>query len=292
MRGYRWTILSMVVGLCAALLVPLRGLSAVPDAVNDAKRKAAAQLFKDGKSADALTLLTEVTKADDTSYADHLMLAHIQEKLGSTPDALREYRRVIELLPGSPSKPDERAARNEADRRVKMMDPMAGKVDSVVEDFQRKLDALEKDAIAARDMVALERIFRLRGKSWEADHLKDRGVIEIQANQGWQSIPIEIKAGTRYHFRAAGTWRVHAKQGSNATVLVTAAGISGAAPMGDWSALPGQLICSNGIKSYAIGENQLIVLPTGGSLSFLCNDYTMTPRTDLSGSVQLLIYPE
>src|SRR5437016_4623190 len=87
-----------VIGLGLLLLaagVALRpGHLAAADAVLDAKRRAAAQLLHDGKPAEAIALLEEVTKATDTAYADHLLMARASEKLGQTSDALRHYRRV------------------------------------------------------------------------------------------------------------------------------------------------------------------------------------------------------
>ena len=83
----------------------------ISDAVLDAKRKGAAQLLRDNKPADALTLLREVVAVDDTLYSDHLLMAHACDKLGQGPEAVRQYHRVMELLPASPVNAEERAAR-------------------------------------------------------------------------------------------------------------------------------------------------------------------------------------
>src|SRR5438105_8311054 len=105
---------------------------AAADAVLDAKRKAAAQLLKDGRPADALALLGEVTAADDTFYADHLLIARAHDKLGHAADALRHYKRVLDLASPNAQSSEERQARQEADKRIKQLDPQGGKIDAAV----------------------------------------------------------------------------------------------------------------------------------------------------------------
>ena len=288
MRWDRWIVVSLGVVILAVgvMLVPQR-TSAAADAVTDAKRKAAIQLLKEGKPADALSLMAEVTKADDTQFSDHLILAHIQEKLGLNQEAMRQYRRVMELVPASSSKADEKAAHAEADRKLKMMDPMAAKTDVVIEDFVRKLDALEKDAIASRNIVALARVFRLRGMTWQADGVTDRGYLEVKANAGWQPVSMDIKPGQRYRIRAAGTWRVHAKAGSSTMIDCTAAGVSGTSeePSGNWGSLFGNM---PGKGFFIVGENNLVTLVPGAQFN-VRDDGTAADR---SGSVQVVITPE
>src|SRR3954469_5354629 len=109
MHDHRWICaLAIAVGAIAALMMR-PAASKAADAVLDAKRRAAAQLLHDGKPAEAIALLEEVTKATDTAYADHLMMARASEKLGQTSDALRHYRRVLELISSAPRDNEERS---------------------------------------------------------------------------------------------------------------------------------------------------------------------------------------
>ena len=76
----RWQHFACVgLGVVVLFTLPMLMTSdvhAATDALADAKRKAAAQLLREGKTADAISLLKEVTAVDDSSYTDHVFLAH------------------------------------------------------------------------------------------------------------------------------------------------------------------------------------------------------------------------
>jgi hypothetical protein len=278
-----------VAGLVVVVVVMLGQASgaAANDAVLDAKRKAAAQLLKDGKTADALTLLGEVTKTDDTFWGDHLMMARACEKLGRASEALHHYKRVLELTPGAPAAADERAARQEADKRVKQLDPMGGKIDAVVDEYVRKLDTLEREAIASRNMAALERIFRLRGMIWEAEKVKDAGFCEVQAHGEWQTTGLTVKEGQTYRVRAAGTWSVKGERG---LVECTAAGTKERADA-SVSYRMGQLLGQVNGKQMPLGEDVTFTAPASGMLMLIEGDLGESYRTANKGSLQVLIAP-
>ena len=79
-RGQIQSILGFAL-LLTALCVRPTWTDAASDGVLDAKRKAAAQLLRDGKASDALALLTEVVAVDDKLYSDQLLMARACDKL-------------------------------------------------------------------------------------------------------------------------------------------------------------------------------------------------------------------
>src|SRR4030088_2567141 len=93
MRGSCWIRSCAIFALIASILMLRPALSLAADALLDAKRR---------EAAGALALLEEVTKAVDNVYGDQLMMARASDKLGQTSDALRHYRRVIEMTSSSP----------------------------------------------------------------------------------------------------------------------------------------------------------------------------------------------
>jgi tetratricopeptide (TPR) repeat protein len=291
----RWSrgvlgIALLVMGLSAHLAPG----AAASDAVLDAKRKAAAQLLRDGKASDALALLTEVVAVDDKRYGDHLLMARACDKLAETAEATRQYHRVLELLPTAPANAEERAARAEADKKLKQIDPLSGKIDAVVDDYERHLDTLEREAIAGRNMAALERLFRLRGMTWQADKAKDRGYLEVFADTShgaWQHSGLDVRAGQSYRVRAAGTWQIRGNGGPQSRLTCTASGTDqrkGADFGYRYGALLGQV---NG-KIFTLGEDAVFSAPASGELLFIESDENDAARATNKGSVQVLIVPQ
>lgn len=265
--------------------------AASSDAVLDAKRKAAAQLLRDGKAADCLTLLTEVIAADDTLYSDHLLMAHANEKLGHAADALPHYRRVMDLLPPASTNREERAAYQEAEKKVKQGDPLSGKLDLVAEEYQKKLDALEREALAARNMAALERIFRMRGLAWTADKVKGRGFAEVFANTTWQPTDIQLKEKQAYRIRAAGSWRIQADSAKDPQIECTANGTN-QRKNNEPPFTMGQLTGRVGGKLFPLGEDVTFISPGTGPLLLIEFDVIDSYRTHNKGSLQVLITPQ
>jgi hypothetical protein len=278
-------LLALVLGMSAASWRGLVG-PARADGVLDAKRKAAEQLVHDGKYADAVTLLGEITAVDDSGYNDHLLLARAYEKLGQGNEAIRQYKTVLALLPGSPSAVAERTARQEADKRLKVLDPMGAKVDAAVDEIERKLATLESDALAARSMTATERVFRLRGAVWQAERRKEHGFCEVFANGVWQDAGMTVVAHHTYRVRAAGTWRVRgASEGS--LLECTALGME-VRPASSYGKM-GQLIGQVGGKFYSLGQDVRFTPEASGSLVLIENDEGAPYRTSNKGSLQVLI---
>lgn len=274
--------------LLAVLILQRHGSAASSDVVLDAKRKAAAQLLREGKAADCLSLLTEVVAADDTLYSDHLLMAHANEKLGHAAEALPHYRRVIELLPTASTNREERSAYQEADKKIKLVDPLSAKLDAMGDDYQKKLDGLEREALAARNMTALERIFRLRGMAWNADRIKGRGFAEVSANGGWQTTGMELKEKQTYRVRAAGTWRIQGATAKDPQIECTANGTDKRkVPIA--VAIVGQLEGQVDGKFFPLGEDVTFVSPGSGPLTLIEFDVDGSARLHNKGSLQVLI---
>jgi hypothetical protein len=270
--SFRFRAITCVLFLMAiGSITPLRAAS---DAVLDAKRRAAAQLLKDGKPSDALALLGEITSVDDSSYNDHLMMARANEKLGHVNEASIHYRRVMELLASSAGK-------------LKQIDPLAGKVDAIVDDAQKKLDVLERDAVTSHNMTALARIFRLRGSMWQAEKVKDRGYTEVSSELRWQSSGFELKEKQSYHLRAAGTWRIAGVKASDGMIECTAAGSD---KRDDLSGLRnGQLVGQVKGKRIVLGEDVVFTAPASGTLELITYDITDNVLHKNRGSIAVLV---
>jgi tetratricopeptide (TPR) repeat protein len=284
----RWWIRIVSAGVLATLALALRpSVTIAADAVLDAKRRAASQLVHDGKLAEALSIMEEVTKIDDTAFADHLLMARAHDKQGQTAEALRQYRRVIELTSPSARDSEERSARQEADKKLKALDPLGSKIDETTEEFYRKLDSLEREAVGARSMLALERVFRMRGMLWQAQKRRDHAFCEVFASGAWQDSGLDVRAGQTYRVRAAGTWRVKGK--GEALVECTAAGMNERPP--NYIGREGQLEAMVGTKAYILGEDALITPETSGRLQLIENDDGQPFRLKNAGSLQVLIQP-
>jgi tetratricopeptide (TPR) repeat protein len=255
----------------------------VADGVTDAKRRAAAELVKQGKNADAVALLREVVKIEPDNYTDHLALARAYEKLNKPPEAVTEYHRVLDLL----STRDDRAARLEAERRLKVLDAQGIKIQAAEDEFLRKLEALEHEAIAARDMRAVEQVFRLKAGVWAAQGRKDAVGFEVRANGEWQACPMTVRQGASYHLRAAGTWRIDGVTPCTADGLREEEPITGG-PIGCLIvAVAGQTA-----QYRAVGSDGHFVAPASGRLTFICNMKTAAERTTNAGAVYVLVRPD
>jgi tetratricopeptide (TPR) repeat protein len=276
--------MSMRTVMLALLTILLAGAwVGATDDVTDAKRRAAAELARQGKNADAVALLHEVVKIDPDNYKDHLALARAYDKLNKAPEAVVAYHRVLDLLSGS----DDRAARLEAERRLKVLDAQGIKIQAAEEEFLKKLDTLEREAIAARDMRAVEQVFRLKGGVWWAQGRKDAVGFEVQASGEWQACPMVVRQGVSYHLRAAGTWRIEGVNPCTADGLEQERAITGG-PIGCLIvAVAGEVT-----KYQAVGSDGHFVAPATGRLAFICNMKTAVERTTNRGAVYVLVRPD
>jgi len=191
--------------LLALVLLTLWAPHAFADALTDAKRRAAADLFKQGKNADGIALLQEVVRIDPGEYQDHLQLARAYEKVNKVQEAVEAYHRAQDLLGTAATAAVDRAAKAEIDRRLKILEVQTQKVQAAEEEFLKKLDVLEREAIAAKDVRAVERIFRLKGGIYQATNRRDRCGLEVAAHQGWQESGLSVKQGATYLIRAVGS---------------------------------------------------------------------------------------
>jgi tetratricopeptide (TPR) repeat protein len=254
-------------GILLMLVVALspagRAGGAGADALVDAKRKAAADLIRDGKTADAIALTLEVLKADPDNYRDHLLLARAYDKQNKQADAAEQYRRVLATL--APA--DDRAVRAEAERRLKVLDVQMIKIQAAEDEFLKKLDALERDAIAAKDAAAVRRVFRLKGGLYNATDRRDRRGFEVVAGMAWQDTGLTVTAGHAYRVRAVGTF--HVKQGVDST------------PEGT-DALKANYQGPIGLLLGRVGDNQKLI-QVGSTCRFMA---------DNSGKLILLLNPQ
>ena len=278
MSNYRTGSVIVALLLCVVAASPVRAA----DAVIEAKRKAAAELLKEGKTADAIAMTKEVTRADAQNYRDHLLLARAYDKLNNRNEAVESYRRVLELL--APN--DDRAVRAEVDRRLKALDAQTIKIQAAEEEFLKKLDALEREAIAARDPRAVERIFRLKGGVWAAQGRKDFACVEVQAASEWQGCGLTVTSGQRYRVRAVGTWTI------SPGLRCGADGVDDR-PSGGVGAY-GSLIAKvdNAPEVIAVGSNGTFLAGETGKLTFITAMPTRADRVKNSGSVFVVVERE
>ncbi len=195
----------VLLGLAAAA-APLA--AAKGDAVLDAKRKAAEQLLREGKPADAVTLLMEITAADGAGWKDFLLLARANDKLKRDRDTAAAYRKVAELIGPRPKGPEERTARNESDQRLAVLDVMHRKIDDVVKDFEKRIQELGKESEKAQDWDAVGRLMALQVGIRKAEGATGLGYFAVSANKTWQPSEIMVRKGLVYRVRAVGKWRI------------------------------------------------------------------------------------
>jgi hypothetical protein len=147
------------------------------------------------------------------------------------------------------------------------------------DEFLKKLDALERDAIAARDTRAVERIFRLRGGVWAAQGRKDAMGIEIAANSDWKGGAMEVQEGVTYRVRAAGTWTLYTG------VRCTPDGTD-TLPANHWGAIGGLMAAVSGDGRFQwVGSNGVFTAPTSGRLVLICNVNSPAEQARNDGSV-------
>jgi len=259
-------------------LINLAPLAMAADAVTDAKRKAAADLMKDGKTTDAIALITEVIKADPENYRDHLLLARGYDKMNKAQEAVDSYRRVLELPGGS----EDRTAKTEAERRLKFLDAQTSKIRAAEDEFLKKLDALEHDAIAAKDMRALQQVFALRGGVWNARGRKEGFGVDLPATAEWLDSTAIVKKGVKYRARVAGYWTING-------VECTADGTDAVPPTVNGKI--GSILASiEGDGRYQRITTDCTFVPIAtGRITFVSNAHTREERDKGSGRVYVLV---
>lgn len=275
MRGYR-------TGACFVIVVTL--LAAVAqggDAITEAKRKAAADLMKEGKTADAIAMIGEVIKADPENYKDHLLLARGSDKLNKGQEAAEQYRRTLAIMTATSI--DDRLARTEAERRLKVLDVLMNKIQTTEEEFLKKLDQLEREAIAAKDERAVERVFRLKGGIWKAQQRSDVGSCEIRPDLDWQMSGMKAKPGMTYFIRAVGRWTILDEPNCTADGLVNQQ-----ASGGNVGCL---VVAVAGVpqKFSFVGSQGQFTASSSGELMFLANVREQKDRSKNNGRITVII---
>jgi tetratricopeptide (TPR) repeat protein len=270
---------ALVCGIAIAAAAPTSGA----DGVSDAKRRAAADLLRQGRTADAIVLLTEVVIADPGQWRDQIALARAYDKANKTGDAIRAYRRAAEQL-AAPSTADERAAAAEADKRLKVLDQQSVKLDAAVEDFLKKLDQLERDAAAARNGSAVDRIWKVRAGAVHGQDRPGRGACVVQANVDWQSSGFRVVKGARYRVAAHGTWRMSPGPEGECTP----AGVAGGPTVVHGPV--GMLIGGVDMKApyWVVGAGGEFEAAASGTLYFVANE-PAEAKADNSGSVAVVV---
>src|SRR5260221_10838258 len=195
------------------LIAALAAFASLPvargaDVVVDAKRRAAAELMRDGKLSEAVSLINEVLNIDNTNYRDYLLRARAYDKLNKASDTVESYNRVLELLANSAGSAEERQVKAEADKRIKALDAQVIKIRGAEDEFLKKLDILERDAIAARDIPAVRRIFRLKAGVYKAGGPRDPPGGEVVMAQAGQNRDFVGKAGVTYPIRAVRAYQI------------------------------------------------------------------------------------
>jgi hypothetical protein len=268
--------------LACLALTAATAASAADDAVVDAKRRAAAELMRDNKPDDAVAMLLEVVRSDPGEYRDHLQLARAYDKLNRPADAADAFHRAADLL--ATARVDDRAARTEIDRRLRILDAQTAKVAAAEAEFLKKLDALERDAVAARDMRALRRVFALRGGVWNARGRGEGFGVELPAAAEWVDGG-SVQKGVTYRVRAAGYWTI------NGSVRCDPDGTDQlpATPGGPYGSFHAQV--DNGGRYEPLGSDCTFVAPASGRIQFISNAPTRAERERSSGSLYILVTP-
>ncbi|MEZ0264000.1 MAG: tol-pal system YbgF family protein [Phycisphaerae bacterium] len=283
--GRAWLVVVVSVALALALA---GGVRAGGDAVVDAKRRAAAEMLRANKPADAVALLREViTATGGKDWRDQLALARCHDKLGATDEAVQAYQRVLAMVPADAKAADERAARAEADRRVKVLDPNAGKVEKAVAEFAKRLDGLDKEFRAAKDARGQARVVRLRAALTAAGFGEGAGAprgFEVRADGQWQDTGIQLVAGKRYRIRALGKWRV------SPAVECDSEGDK-SRPRNEWGHPGALLMQTGGSPAYAaVPAETTFTAPAAMTLTVTMNEGG-EQKKDNSGSINLVVEP-
>lgn len=178
---------------------------------------------------------------------------------------------------------EEKAAHLEAERKVKSLDALSDKLEQADQEYLKKLDALEKEAEGAKNVAAVDRIWRMRGAIYRGEGREDRAIFEVDPSiAGGQATDFKMMTGHRYFFRSRGSWRTSA----GPAIECTATGVKGKpwAPRG-WGCLMVQV--ENGGNFDPMDSAGIV--PTGtGILRFFFN----LPSMDMKPQGKLLVMVE
>ena len=281
-RGRSCIVLIVVVAglFCSTRMLPVYGANAT---VLDAKRDAAQKIAKDGKTTDAISLWHEIIADPGHEAKDYLNLARLEDKLSHNSETKSAYRLFLEMSV-SPKDLEERQGRAEADKRLKALDVMGGKIDAALEGFSIKLDSLEREAIASKDTDGYDRIFRIRGSLIRSEKPANAGYCEVSATwAAYTDSGFRVKKGDKLQISTRGTWKY------NKTSECTAGGVKGQTRNGQTLWVLTANIENNGY--WVVGDGATITVTHSGLLYFGPNA-DPNNRKDCSGSVMVMIRRE
>ncbi len=264
-----------------AVTVSVAPFSNASDALLDAKRDAAAKLLKDGKSAEAQKLYEEVVAQDASTWSDHYALAKLHDKSGDTAKAVEAYRLTAKLLKNNTRTAAERTALSDAEKRTKVLDETSQKIDALVEDLVKQVNALGKEAEKEKNVRAIERLRKLQLAAVQAGARNVRVIIIVDARTDWHDTGIDVEPGDEFEFAARGNWSV--KKGESKPVGPDGAG----AAVPPATAAYGMLIGRVGISEpFGVGSAKRWQATESGRLQFAIND---SGRYDNEGSMEIAI---
>jgi hypothetical protein len=223
-------------------------------------------------------------KGGSAQYKEVLTLARGYDKAGRTSEAVEAYRKLLDVTPADSSAYEIRSVRAEAEKRLKALDRVSGKVDALIEEIMKKIDPLEKEAISVKNATAFVKLARLKVGLLRAQGLVDVCVADVNAKGGWQATGIVLRKGQTYRVRAAGTWRVSQTDG----------GVCGADGTDSLPSFDNQKIGTLGgavegaPRWLPLGSNVTFVAPVSGQLLLACHD---PKKDDNSGVLQVIVEP-
>lgn len=203
-------VLSKVVLLLAIASIAAAAPTSQPDAVDDAVRQGAEKAMRDGKHAEAATLISKVIEGAGARWQDYQLLARASEKLKQDREAAVAYRKVVELTSDTSERREERAAYREATLRLRTLDVLGGKVETLVKDTQKQVNDLLKDAEKAGDWDILGKLLKLLA-TLKKTQGEDCAYFEVKANKSYQNSGFRMQQGKTYRIRAAGRWTLSPK---------------------------------------------------------------------------------
>jgi tetratricopeptide (TPR) repeat protein len=242
------------------------------------KRNAANKMMQDMQYQDALALELEVVKADPGQYQDHVLLARLYEKLNRDDDAANEYRTILSLISAHTQDRLAAAARTTAEKSLKALDPLGGKIDATVDDFLKKLDEIEKEARAANRTLDVVRLYQIAGAVGRTEGRTEPWYCTALPGPGDYPSGYHLIAGHKYHVSVAGIWRTGPGLGTEANADGMLSRTKDTPP--DWGRLEGHVGDGKGLL---LGSEGYFVAPATGELRFAMHEVPDAARADNSG---------
>lgn len=270
----------LVLSLAFLLVGAYSAASQTDDSLIDAKRQMISELMRKDEFDQAAAMSRDLLATDPTHYQDHLALAHSYEKLGKEPEAIAEYQAVRDLLPPTAQNNEQRSARAEADRRIRLLDPTSEKLRVLLSDLNVKLESLEREAHDSHNEMGVAQIKQVQAQLASCTAFRTHALLPVSARANWVDTGLDVVAGEKYQIIATGIWK------SSPTTPCDADGIP---HLMTGNFAQGALIGSVGSAvPFLLGKKTIFVAPASGRLLLGMND---DDKADNSGSVQVYIGP-